>query len=48
VNSKKLKGRYQISWNGYDRAGNLVTSGVYLYRLIAGGYSSTKKILLLI
>ena len=47
VNSEKLKDRYQISWNGNYKAGNFVTSGAYFFRLIAGGYSSTKKILLL-
>jgi hypothetical protein len=37
VNSEKLKDRYQISWNGNAKAENFV----------AGGYSSTKKTLLL-
>ena len=42
VDEWKPAGRYRISWKG-----NGVSSGVYFYRLIAGGMSFTKNFLLL-
>jgi hypothetical protein len=40
-------GTYQITWDGTDRYGRAVSTGVYLYRIEAGNYSQTKKMLLL-
>lgn len=37
----------QVVWDGKDESGNAVSSGIYLYRLEAGNYSSTKKMLLM-
>jgi hypothetical protein len=42
MNKTMLPGTYTVQWN----AGN-ASSGVYFYRLIAGSYSMTKKLLLL-
>lgn len=39
-------GYYSASWNGRDGMGRLVASGIYLYRLQAGNYSATGKVLL--
>ena len=39
-------GYYTATWNGRDGSGRPVTSGVYLYRLEAGNYSATDKVLL--
>ncbi|NQV18431.1 MAG: T9SS type A sorting domain-containing protein [Armatimonadetes bacterium] len=36
-----------IVWDGKDKSGNAVSSGIYLYRLETGKYSSTKKMLLM-
>jgi hypothetical protein len=37
-----------ITWNGYDKTGSAVSSGIYLYKMKAGGrYTSTKKMILL-
>jgi hypothetical protein len=42
VNEEKTPGKYEVTFNG----GNL-PSGVYLYRMQAGNYSETKKLILL-
>ena len=39
-------GFYSAAWNGTDDAGRRVPSGVYLYRLEAGTFSATGKVLL--
>jgi hypothetical protein len=39
-------GYYSAAWNGRDGSGRLVPSGIYLYRLKAGHYSATGKVLL--
>jgi hypothetical protein len=36
-----------VIWNGRDRAGHLLSSGVYFYRLTAGEYHISRKMLLL-
>jgi hypothetical protein len=47
VNEEKAPGKYQVSWNGEDKNGSKVPSGIYFYRMTAGNYSLTKKMLLL-
>jgi hypothetical protein len=40
-------GIHQMEWNGKDDAGVSVTSGVYLYRINAGTFQVTKKMMML-
>ena len=40
-------GKHSIVWNGKDVNGNLVSSGVYLYKLEAGDLQKVKKMVLL-
>ena len=40
-------GTYEITWNGTDQADNPVPSGVYIYRMVAGEYMQSRKMLLL-
>jgi hypothetical protein len=40
-------GLFQLDWDGTDERGNDVTSGVYLYSLIAADLNITKKMVLL-
>lgn len=42
-----IPGGHQFIWNGKDRTGNRVSSGVYLYKLDAGAFHSARKMLLL-
>lgn len=38
---------YSITWNGNDDSDNPVSSGIYFYKLRAGKYTSTKKMILM-
>jgi hypothetical protein len=46
VDRDQPAGRYQIVWDGRDAAGRPVASGVYVYRLQAGDFVATKKLVL--
>jgi len=39
-------GSYAAEWNGTDNAGRSVASGIYYYRMRAGQYTGTKKMVL--
>jgi hypothetical protein len=40
-------GRYVMRWDGRNRFGQSVATGVYFYRLVAGDFVKTKKMLLM-
>jgi hypothetical protein len=40
-------GTFHVTWNGQDNNGRPVSTGVYFYRLVAGDYSQSRKMLLL-
>ncbi|MCF8259785.1 MAG: T9SS type A sorting domain-containing protein [Melioribacteraceae bacterium] len=47
VADNKEAGRYNVVWNGRDNSGIQVTSGTYIYRIVAGKQTSTMKMLLI-
>ncbi|MBD3403053.1 T9SS type A sorting domain-containing protein [candidate division GN15 bacterium] len=47
VSGELPAGTHSVQWNGTASTGVPVSSGVYLYRLQAGEYSATRKMLLL-
>jgi hypothetical protein len=47
VNTEKNAGTYSVTWNGDNNFGQKVTSGTYIYRVVAGNFVQTKKMVLL-
>ena len=44
VNGHKTPGRYRVSWDGHNRRGESVASGVYFLRMRAGTFVETRKL----
>ena len=40
-------GSYNVNWDGSDQSGRNVSSGVYFYRIEAGTYNATRKMVIL-
>jgi hypothetical protein len=47
VNEYKAAGRHEVSWNGTDEYGRGVSTGIYLYRMMADGFQDSKKMILM-
>jgi 1,4-alpha-glucan branching enzyme len=47
VNESRPQGNYTVTWNGDNNSGKKITSGVYFYRMEAGSFVKTMKLLLL-
>ncbi len=47
VNEMQNAGYYNITWDGKDNDNREVASGLYIYRITAGNYMETKRMLLL-
>lgn len=47
VNSELNPGTHTVNWNGKDSNGRNVSSGIYFYKMQAGKYSNTKKMILM-
>ncbi len=46
VSDRLLAGQHEFTWNGTDKTGKTVASGVYFYRLNAGQQQFTRKMVL--
>ncbi len=47
VDETRDRGAHDVTWDGRDSAGSPVGSGVYFYRLTAGKFSDSRKMVLL-
>jgi len=47
VNEVKNAGNHTVIWNGTDDNGRAVSSGVYYFKMNAGKFSSTKKMIMM-
>jgi FlgD Ig-like domain len=47
VNEELASGQHSVVWNGIDDAGKSVSSGVYFYKMKAGTFQETKKMILM-
>lgn len=47
VEENKVPGRYEVVWDGTDDHNQKVSSGIYFYRMKAGDFISTKKMVIL-
>lgn len=47
VDGSQVAGRHSVVWTGTDQMGRRVSSGVYIYRMTAGAFSETRRLLLL-
>jgi len=47
MDEEKARGTYTVIWDGRDKRGTEVASGIYLYQLKAGDFKEQKKMLLI-
>ena len=47
VNDKMEAGNHSVIWNAKDNSGKKVSSGIYFYKMKAGKYTATKKMILM-
>ena len=47
VNQQDSPGEHEVVWDGCDDSGHPVSSGLYLYRMTAGDFTQSRKMLLL-
>lgn len=43
---QREQGQYNATWDGTDNSGNRVSSGIYLYRINAGTFTASRKMVL--
>jgi len=46
VHESKAAGSHEVMWDGRNNNGGRVSSGVYLYRIEAGSFAETRRMVL--
>jgi flagellar hook assembly protein FlgD len=47
VDNQMSAGTHTITWDGTNESGNVVSSGIYFYKVVAGDIVTTKKMILM-
>jgi len=47
INEPMQSGQYAVEWDGTNSQGKVVAGGVYIYRMVAGNYVATRKMILM-
>ena len=47
INTNMQPGNYKVVWDGTNKGGVLVGSGIYFYRIKAGSFIASQKMILL-
>jgi hypothetical protein len=47
ISEPMQSGQYSVEWDGTNVQGNAVTSGVYIYRMVAGDFIATQRMTLM-
>ena len=47
VNEPMQPGEYAVEWDGTNNSGEAVAGGVYIYRMVAGKFAATRKMILM-
>ena len=47
LNAEQPEGSYTMEWNGKDTQGLTVPTGMYLIRMTAGEYTTSRKVMLM-
>lgn len=46
INEERAAGKYKVSWNSKNNSGKTVSSGIYIYKIIANDFVQSKKMIL--
>ena len=47
INENQVAGKHELIWDGTDQSGRAVASGIYFYQISSGGFTESKKMIML-